>query len=106
MKALFDLFSSLGIIGSPAGYLGSDSNVELPFDKLKSNPYQVILLDKFEKCDRAVQRLFMSVFDEGILTTNVKSGARPAATAVSKFIDNKLLSYCTQRAKTYRLNQN
>lgn len=221
MKALFELFSSLGIIGSPAGYLGSDSNVELPFDKLKSNPYQVILLDEFEKCDRAVQRLFMSVFDEGILTTsqgsiidfsksimiattnagctaksksigfnsdntsdtqliselsdyfdvelinrfsqkytfseisrsvyrkivenrlvseikvikklrpelnidslfsadelakaadkiaadtyNVKSGARPAATAVSKFIDNKLLSYCTQRAKTYRLNQN
>ena len=37
------------IIGSPAGYLGSDSNVELPFDKLKSNPYQVILLDEFEK---------------------------------------------------------
>lgn len=36
------------IIGSPAGYLGSDSNVELPFDKLKSNPYQVILLDEFE----------------------------------------------------------
>lgn len=58
------------IIGSPAGYLGSDSNAELPFDKLKSNPYQVILLDEFEKCDRAVQRLFMSVFDEGILTTS------------------------------------
>lgn len=58
------------IIGSPAGYLGSDSNVELPFDKLKSNPYQVILLDEFEKCDRSVQRLFMSVFDEGILTTS------------------------------------
>lgn len=30
----------------------------------------MILLDEFEKCDRSVQRLFMSVFDEGILTTS------------------------------------
>jgi ATP-dependent Clp protease ATP-binding subunit ClpA len=181
----------------------------------------VILLDEFEKCDRSVQRLFMSVFDEGILTTsqgsvidfsksiiiattnasctaksrsigfnsdstsdtqlisdlsdyfdvelinrfsqkytfseisrsvyrkivenrlvseikvikrlrpelnmdslfsadelakavdkitadtyNIKSGARPATTAVSKFIDSKLLSNFSRMAKTYRPNQN
>lgn len=58
------------IIGSPAGYIGSDSNAELPFDILESNPYQVILLDEFEKADKSVQRLFMSVFDEGYLKTN------------------------------------
>lgn len=58
------------IIGAPAGYVGSDSNAELPFDILESNPYQVILLDEFEKADKAVQRLFMSVFDEGYLKTN------------------------------------
>lgn len=58
------------IIGSVMGYVGSDSNMELPFDALESNPYQVILLDEFEKCDRAVQKLFMQVFDEGTLKTN------------------------------------
>lgn len=58
------------IIGAPVGYIGSDSNAELPFDCLESNPYQVILLDEFEKCDRSVQRLFMSVFDEGYIKTN------------------------------------
>lgn len=58
------------IIGAPAGYIGSDSNAELPFDILESNPYQVILLDEFEKADKSVQRLFMSVFDEGYLKTN------------------------------------
>ncbi len=58
------------IIGSPAGYIGSDSNRELPFDILDSNPYKVILLDEFEKCDKSVQRLFMSVFDEGVMMTN------------------------------------
>ncbi len=59
------------IIGSPAGYAGSDSCRELPFDALDTNPYQVILLDEFEKCDRSVQRLFMSVFDEGVMVTNL-----------------------------------
>lgn len=58
------------IIGSPAGYVGSDSKAELPFDCLESNPYQVILLDEFEKCDKSVQRLFMSAFDEGYIKTN------------------------------------
>lgn len=58
------------IIGAPAGYVGSDSHAELPFDCLESNPYQVILLDEFEKCDKAVQRLFMSAFDEGTIKTS------------------------------------
>ena len=58
------------IIGSAAGYVGSDSHAELPFDSLESNPYQIILLDEFEKCDDAVQKLFMQVFDEGTLKTN------------------------------------
>lgn len=57
------------IIGAPAGYIGSDSKNELPFDILESNPYKLILLDEFEKADRAVQRLFMSAFDEGYIKT-------------------------------------
>lgn len=58
------------IIGAPAGYVGSDSHAELPFDALESNPYQVILLDEFEKADRSVQRLFMNAFDEGSIKTS------------------------------------
>lgn len=58
------------IIGSPAGYVGSDSHSELPFDILESNPYQVIILDEFEKGDRAVQRLFMQAFHDGYIKTN------------------------------------
>ena len=58
------------IIGAPPGYVGYDSNSEMVFDPLESNPYQVILLDEFEKSDKAIQRLFMRIFDEGILQTN------------------------------------
>ena len=59
------------IIGAPTGYAGFDSNTELPFDVLDTNPYRLILLDEFEKCDRSVQRLFMSVFDEGTMKTSL-----------------------------------
>ena len=58
------------IIGSPDGYIGSDSDQELPFDSLESNPRQVILLDEFEKGDSSVQRLFMQALDEGSFKTN------------------------------------
>lgn len=58
------------IIGAPAGYVGYDSHAELPFDILTSNPYQVILLDEFEKCHPSVQTLFMQAFDEGYITTS------------------------------------
>lgn len=36
------------IIGAPPGYVGYNSDAELPFDILESNPYQIILLDEFE----------------------------------------------------------
>lgn len=58
------------IIGAPPGYIGYSSNAELPFDALETNPYQVILLDEFEKGDKSVQRLFMSAFDEGYIKTS------------------------------------
>jgi ATP-dependent Clp protease ATP-binding subunit ClpA len=59
--------STAKIIGAPPGYIGSDSNQELPFDTLESNPHRVVLLDEFEKADMAVQRLFLSAFDEGYI---------------------------------------
>lgn len=69
MTEFHDSASINRIIGAPAGYVGCD-NGELPFDVLDTNPYQLILLDEFEKACRPVQRLFMSVFDEGILKTS------------------------------------
>lgn len=57
------------IVGAPPGYIGSNSNAELPFDSLESNPHRVVLLDEFEKADRAVQRLFLQALDEGFITT-------------------------------------
>lgn len=57
------------ILGASAGYVGFDSNQELPFDSLATNPRRVIILDEIEKADIKVIRTFLSVFDEGYLTT-------------------------------------
>ncbi|MER6367178.1 AAA family ATPase [Streptomyces mirabilis] len=81
-------WSTSKIIGSPPGYVGSDSNQELPFDTLESNPHRVILLDEFEKADKAVQRLFLSAFDEGYIRN-----------AHGKMLDfSKALVICTTNA--------
>lgn len=57
------------IIGAEDGYVGSSSKRPLIFESLETNPYQVIVLDEFEKADVEVQRLFMQVLDEGRLET-------------------------------------
>ncbi|MFK0244557.1 AAA family ATPase [Amycolatopsis azurea] len=89
-------WSTSGIIGSPPGYLGSDSNQELPFDTLESNPHRVILLDEFEKADKAVQRLFLSAFDEGYIRN-----------AHGKVLDfSKALIICTTNAARESLAAN
>lgn len=53
------------LIGSGPGYVGSDSNRELPFDQLESNPHQLIILDEMEKAHKDIHRLFLPIFDEG-----------------------------------------
>lgn len=58
------------LIGSNEGYIGSNSKRALPFDTLETNPYQLVLLDEFEKAAPNVQRLFMQALDEGRIQTN------------------------------------
>lgn len=58
------------LIGAPAGYVGYDSNAEMPFDILDTNPYQVIELNEFDQAHKSVQDLFMNVFEEGYLKDN------------------------------------
>lgn len=61
------------LLGSSRGYVGSDSAQPLPLDPLKSNPFQIVLLDEFEKASEKVQRIFMQALDEG--TANYADGS-------------------------------
>lgn len=55
------------LLGAAPGYVGSDSNTELPFNTLESNPHRVILLDELEKAHFSIHRTLLSAFDEGWL---------------------------------------
>lgn len=70
MTEYSDPMSLSKLIGSSAGYVGSDSARPLPLDTLASNPYQVVLLDEFEKAAANVKQVFMQALDEGTIETN------------------------------------
>ena len=55
------------LIGAPPGYVGHESGGQLT-EAVRKRPYQVILLDEFEKSHRDVQQAFLQVFDEGRMT--------------------------------------
>ena len=55
------------IIGSPPGYVGYDDQNYL-LDKIRNNPYCVLLLDEIEKANLNVIKLFLQVLDEGKMT--------------------------------------
>lgn len=69
MSEYKDEFSSTKIIGAPPGYVGYKSNRTL-LEKVKYNPYSVILLDEIEKANSSIMKLFLQVFDEGFMTSS------------------------------------
>jgi ATP-dependent Clp protease ATP-binding subunit ClpC len=52
------------IIGSPPGYVGYDDNKNI-LEKIKDNPYSVLLLDEIEKAHPSIIKLFYQILDEG-----------------------------------------
>lgn len=55
------------LIGSPPGYVGSDVSGELT-EKVRRNPFSVILFDEIEKAHPDVFNIFLQILDEGRLT--------------------------------------
>lgn len=55
------------LVGAPPGYVGYDQGGALT-EAVRARPYQVVLLDEFEKADRAVSNMLLQVFDEGSLS--------------------------------------
>ena len=54
------------IIGSPPGYIGYDDNDNV-LEKVKNQPFSIILLDEIEKACSQVINLFLQILDEGII---------------------------------------
>ena len=55
------------LIGSPPGYVGYDEGEQLT-EKVRRNPYSVILFDEIEKAHPDVFNILLQILDDGILT--------------------------------------
>ena len=56
------------LIGTSAGYVGYDDNANTLTERVRRNPYSIVLLDEIEKADPQVLTLLLQVMDDGRLT--------------------------------------
>lgn len=67
MSEYMEKHSISKIIGSPPGYVGFEEAGQLT-EKVRRNPYSIILLDEIEKAHPDVQHMFLQILEDGRLT--------------------------------------
>lgn len=67
MSEYMEKHSVAKLVGAPPGYVGYDEAGQLT-EKVRHNPYSLILLDEVEKAHPDVMHMFLQVLDDGRLT--------------------------------------
>lgn len=67
MSEYMEKHSVSKLIGSPPGYVGHEEAGQLT-EKVRRNPYSIILLDEIEKAHPDVLHMFLQILDDGRLT--------------------------------------
>ncbi len=67
MSEYMESHSTSKLIGSPPGYIGYDEGGQLT-EKIRRNPYSVVLFDEIEKTHPDVFNILLQILDDGILT--------------------------------------
>ncbi len=67
MSEYMEKHTASKLIGAPPGYVGYDEAGQLT-QKVKRNPYSVILLDEIEKAHPDIFNMLLQVLDDGVLT--------------------------------------
>jgi ATP-dependent Clp protease ATP-binding subunit ClpE len=67
MSEYMEKHSVSKLIGSPPGYVGHEEAGQLT-EKVRRNPYSIILLDEIEKAHPDVQHIFLQILEDGRLT--------------------------------------
>lgn len=68
MSEYSDRLALSKLIGATAGYVGYEDNQNTLTERVRRNPYSVVLLDEIEKADPQVLTLLLQVLDDGHLT--------------------------------------
>ena len=70
MSEFMEKHSVSKLIGSPPGYVGHEEGGQLT-ERIKRNPYSVLLLDEIEKAHPDVFNILLQVFEDGQLTDSL-----------------------------------
>ena len=73
MSEYMEKHSVSKLIGSPPGYVGHEEGGQLT-ERVKRNPYSVVLLDEIEKAHPDVFNILLQVFEDGQLTDGLGNG--------------------------------
>ncbi|WP_049763469.1 AAA family ATPase [Mesomycoplasma hyorhinis] len=67
MSEYMEKHSVSKLIGSPPGYIGHEEGGQLT-EKIRLNPYSIVLFDEIEKAHSDVVNIFLQILDNGFLT--------------------------------------
>ncbi|MEO1219557.1 MAG: ATP-dependent Clp protease ATP-binding subunit [Bacteroidota bacterium] len=67
MSEYMEKFTTSRLIGAPPGYVGYEEGGQLT-ERIRNQPYSVVLLDEIEKAHADVHNLLLQVMDDGLLT--------------------------------------
>jgi ATP-dependent Clp protease ATP-binding subunit ClpC len=67
MSEFMEKHSISKLLGAPAGYVGYDEDKSL-IEKVRQNPYSVVLFDEIEKADQNILNILLQILDEGKIT--------------------------------------
>ena len=112
MSEYMEKHSVSKMVGSPPGYVGYDEGGQLS-EKVRRNPYSVILFDEVEKAHPDVFNILLQVFDDGIITD--AQGRRvdfkntiiimTSNLGADKIIDPKQIGFVTDDSKERSYNE-
>lgn len=67
MSEYMEKFTVSRLIGAPPGYVGYEEGGQLT-EKIRRNPYSVVLLDEIEKAHPDIYNVLLQMMDDGVLT--------------------------------------
>jgi ATP-dependent Clp protease ATP-binding subunit ClpC len=111
MSEYMEKHSVSKLIGSPPGYVGHEEGGQLT-EKVKRNPYSVVLLDEIEKAHPDIFNILLQVFEDGHLTDGLGNRVNFKNTIIiitsnigARFIQKKA-SLGFQSSNEREINQN
>jgi len=70
MSEYMEKFAVSRLVGAPPGYIGYEEGGELT-ERVRRNPYSVVLLDEIEKAHRDVFNILLQILEDGVLTDSL-----------------------------------